>query len=62
LNEAAGAALKLLQQWECQRHPRRWSARLEGNNFRDELAAAEVDAVIPPMTRRTAEIAYDANA
>jgi hypothetical protein len=30
LNEAAGAALKLLQQWECQRHPRRWSARLEG--------------------------------
>ena len=30
LNEAAVAALKLLQQWECQRHPRRWSARLEG--------------------------------
>jgi hypothetical protein len=30
LNEAAGAALKLLHQWECQRHPRRWSARLEG--------------------------------
>jgi transposase len=32
------------------------------NSFREELAAAEVDAVIPPMTRRTAEIAYDANA
>ena len=30
LNEAAGAALELLPQWECQRHPRRWSARLEG--------------------------------
>jgi hypothetical protein len=32
------------------------------NSFREELAAAEVDAVIPPITRRTAEIAYDANA
>ena len=30
LNEAAAAALKLLQQWECQRHPRRRSARFEG--------------------------------
>jgi hypothetical protein len=30
LNEAAGAALKLSQQWECQRHPRRRSARSEG--------------------------------
>jgi hypothetical protein len=29
LNEAAVAALKLLQQWECKRHPRRWPARLE---------------------------------
>jgi len=32
------------------------------DSFREELAAAEVDAVIPPMIRRTAEIAYDANA
>jgi DNA-binding MurR/RpiR family transcriptional regulator len=29
LNEAAVAALKLLQEGECQRHPRRWPARLE---------------------------------
>src|SRR4029077_12829718 len=29
LNEAAVAALKLLQEWECQRHPRRWPARLQ---------------------------------
>jgi hypothetical protein len=29
LNEAAVAALKLLRQWECKRHPRRWPARLE---------------------------------
>ena len=30
LNEAAGAALNFLQQWECRRHPRRWPARFEG--------------------------------
>jgi len=29
LNEAAVAALKLLQQWESPRHPRRWPARFE---------------------------------
>jgi hypothetical protein len=29
LNEAAVAALKLLQEWQYQRHPRRWPARLE---------------------------------
>jgi hypothetical protein len=28
-NEAAGAALKLLQQWESPRHPRRWPAGFE---------------------------------
>ena len=32
------------------------------DSFREELAAAEVDAVIPPMSRRTAQIAYDASA
>ena len=30
IDSRAGAALKLLQEWECQRHPRRWPARLEG--------------------------------
>jgi transposase len=30
--------------------------------FRAELAAAEVDVVIPPLSSRTAEIAYDKNA
>jgi hypothetical protein len=29
LNEAADAALKLLQQWESPRHPRRWPAGFE---------------------------------
>src|SRR6266478_1657734 len=29
LNEAAVAALKLLQQWESPRHPRRWPAGFE---------------------------------
>jgi hypothetical protein len=29
LNEAAVAALELLQEWECHRHPPRWPARLE---------------------------------
>jgi transposase len=34
----------------------------DNDGFRAELAAAEVEAVIPPLASRTAEIAYDANA
>lgn len=34
----------------------------DNDGFRAELAAAEVDAVIPPLASRTAEIAYDENA
>ena len=34
----------------------------DNDSFRAELAAAEVDVVIPPLASRTAEIAYDENA
>jgi transposase len=34
----------------------------DNDAFRADLAAAEVDAVIPPLGSRTAEIAYDKNA
>jgi transposase len=34
----------------------------DNDAFRSELAAAEVDVVIPPLSSRTAEIAYDKNA
>jgi transposase len=34
----------------------------DNDNFRAELAAAEVEAVIPPLGSRVAEIAYDQNA
>jgi transposase len=34
----------------------------DNDGFRAELAAAEVDTVIPPLASRTAEIAYDENA
>ena len=34
----------------------------DSDGFRTELAAAEIDAVIPPLGSRTAEIAYDENA
>jgi transposase len=34
----------------------------DNDAFRADLAAAEVDAVIPPLGSRTAEIAYDTNA
>jgi transposase len=34
----------------------------DNDDFRAELAEAEVDAVIPPLGSRTAEIAYDENA
>ena len=34
----------------------------DNDGFRAQLAEAEVDAVIPPLSSRTAEIAYDKNA
>ena len=34
----------------------------DNDAFRAQLAAAEVDVVIPPLSSRTAEIAYDENA
>jgi len=34
----------------------------DNDAFRTYLAEAEIDAVIPPLGSRTAEIAYDANA
>jgi transposase len=34
----------------------------DNDSFRAQLAAAEVDVVIPPLASRTAEIAYDQNA
>jgi transposase len=34
----------------------------DNDAFRVHLAEAEIDAVIPPLGSRTAEIAYDANA
>jgi transposase len=34
----------------------------DNDGFRADLAEAEVDVVIPPMSSRTAEIAYDKNA
>ncbi len=34
----------------------------DNDTFRAHLAEAEIDAVIPPLGRRTAEIAYDENA
>jgi transposase len=34
----------------------------DNDAFRAELAAADVDAVIPPLSSRTAEIDYDRNA
>ena len=34
----------------------------DNDAFRAHLAEAEIDAVIPPLGRRTAEIAYDENA
>lgn len=34
----------------------------DNDTFRAELAAAEVDVVIPPLSSRKAEIAYDKNA
>ncbi len=34
----------------------------DNDDFRSDLAAAEVDVVIPPLASRTAEIAYDDNA
>jgi transposase len=34
----------------------------DNDEFRAQLAAAEVEAVIPPRESRTAEIAYDQNA
>jgi transposase len=34
----------------------------DNDSFRADLADAEVDVVIPPLSSRTAEIAYDKNA
>jgi putative transposase len=34
----------------------------DSDDFRADLAAAEIDAVIPPRGKRKAEIAYDHNA
>lgn len=34
----------------------------DNDDFRMHLAAAEIEAVIPPLSRRKAEIAYDENA